>query len=601
MYSLLEAGNGNKPFIGNGKIMQTKKIQNRSEVLIYILSILGLFVVLNYVGTRWFKRLDMTEGKEYSISQATKTSLKSLNDIITVKVFFSKNLPHHLNKTVTDVKDILTEYQAYAGSNLNIVWQDPAEDSNAKEAAQSLGIPEIQLQTFEKDKAQVINGYLGIAVLYEDKKEILPVVQNLQNLEYDLTMAIMKVSRSSVPSIGIVKLDTLPELPPQFQNQVDQSEKTEQKFAPLYQRLRENYTVSTVDLSSGTPIDSTIKTLIVPGITNISDRKAYEIDQFFMKGGNLIVLADAVTVNLQYGLNATPQESKLLDALETYGVRVERNMILDASCGQVQIPQQVGPFTMNVAVPYPYFPRLGPASFNKVSPAVATLSDVIFPWISSLTLLVDKNESGQVDTAASKVQATVLAESSEKSWPATGYFDLNPQQQWNPPGNQTKKFTMAVYLNGDFKSHYSGKAIPSKNQPSSDDTLGQIKLQPDPEDANRVTVDGNNGGRLVVIGDADFVSGQNATPNNIAMMLNLVDWLSLDNNLIAIRTRSLKDRTIESDLLKEGSSKPGIIRLVNIFIMPVILIAIGLFIFMRRREPVTATVVSTEKTEVSSK
>jgi len=150
--------------------METKKIKNRSEVLIYILAILGLFVVVNYLATRGFKRIDMTEGKEYSISKATKKSLKGLNDIITIKVFFSKNLPPHMNRIVTDVKDILSEYQAYAGKNLTITWLDPADDPESKQAAQSLGIPEVQLQTFEKDKAQVLNAYLGIAILYEDKK-----------------------------------------------------------------------------------------------------------------------------------------------------------------------------------------------------------------------------------------------------------------------------------------------------------------------------------------------------------------------------------------------------------------------------------------------
>jgi len=581
--------------------METKKIKNRSEVLIYILAILGLFVVVNYLATRGFKRIDMTEGKEYSISKATKKSLKGLNDIITIKVFFSKNLPPHMNRIVTDVKDILSEYQAYAGKNLTITWLDPADDPESKQAAQSLGIPEVQLQTFEKDKAQVLNAYLGIAILYEDKKEILPVVQNLQNLEYDLTMAIMKVSRTSVPTVGVVKLDTLPDLPPQFADKMDQSGKTEKQLEILYQKLRDNYTVKTIDLSDGSPIDASIKTLIVPGVVNLTERKVYEIDQFFMNGGKLIVLADAVTVSLQYGVNATPQESKLLDLLESYGVRVEKNFVLDAACGQVSIPQKVGPFTMNVPVPYPYFPRLGAHSFDKSSPAVATLSDIVMPWVSSLTLTVDKVENATAATDSSKVRAVVLAETSEKSWVATGSFNLNPQQQWAAPAGETRKHTVAAYLNGNFKSYFAGKGVPPKSAPGTD-SLSQIKLESDPADANRSTVESNVNGQLVVFGDADFVTGQNAgaSPNNVTMLVNVVDWLSLDNNLISIRTRSLKDRTIEADLLKEGSSKPAMIRLVNIFLMPVVFIAIGLFIFIRRKEPAT-TVVSNEKTEVSSK
>src|SRR5690606_3605830 len=111
------------------------------------------------------------------------------------------------------------------------------------------------------------------AVLYEDKKETLPVVQNLQNLEYDLTMAVMKVSRKSIPKIGILKIDTLPPKPP-FMQQAPNSipETTEEKLAQAYENLRTNYEVVTVDLSKGEPVDSTLKTLIIPGVANMTER-----------------------------------------------------------------------------------------------------------------------------------------------------------------------------------------------------------------------------------------------------------------------------------------------------------------------------------------
>lgn len=585
-------------------IMEAKKIKNRSEFIIFILAILGVLVVVNYFGIRIFKRYDMTQGKEYSISPATKKILKKLDDIITIKVFFSKNLPPNITKTVMDVKDILSEYGAYAGKNLRISWEDPAESEQGKELARSLGIPEVQLQTYEKDKVQAIKAYLGIGILYADKKEAIPVVQNLQNLEYDLTMAIMKVSRSSVPKVAILKTDTFPSLPPQYRAQMPKNpESTEEKLAKVFEQLRTNYDVNTVDLSSGTPIDSGIKTLIIPGGENMTERKLFEIDQFFMKGGNLIVLADAVTVNLQYGAMASPTESKLLDLLEFYGVRVEKNLILDHSCSQVSVPQQVGPFTMNVAVPYPYFVRLGAENFKKDITAVSTLSDVVLPWVSSLTLLVDQQKDDSTATASTQdsVKAMVLAHSSAKSWPLTGRFDLNPQQQWAPPVNNLKQYNLAAYLNGHFKSYYSGKSIPSVNS-DANDTLSQINLKEPANDAGRQIIPSNANGHLIVIGDADFVSGQNAgAPGNIAMLMNMVDWLSLDDNLISIRSRALTDRTIDSDLLKKESKAPNIIRLINVVGMPLLVAIIGLVIFINRREHLPVTVATNNKSENTSK
>jgi ABC-2 type transport system permease protein len=581
--------------------METKKIKNRSELLIYILVILGFIGVINFLATKWFGRIDMTQAKEYSISKPTKTILKNLDDILNVQVFFSKNLPPNLHNTVTNVKDILAEYKAYGGKNVKITWKDPAESDSIKQLARSFGIPEVQLQTFEKDKQQLINGYLGIAILYETKKEVIPVVQNLDNLEYDLTLAIMKVSRKSIPKVGILKMDTIPPIPPQYRNQMKGGPQgTEEKFAGLYENLRNNYDVTTVDISSGTPIDSSIKTLVIPGLASISDRKAFEIDQYFMHGGNLIVLADAVQVNFQYGINAVPQESKILDLLEKYGVRVEKNLVLDASCGQVSVPQNFGPIQVPVAVPYPYFVRVGQDGFDRKNPAVSPLSNLILPWTSSLTLLVDKadttGKAKKVDQK--KVTGQILVRSSQKSWTASGYFDLNPQQKWAPAESTFKQQNLVAYLSGSFNSYFEGKTVPPVN--GTNDTLNKINLNANVQDANRQIVNSNSKGHLVVIGDAEFVAGQNAqNPPNVMLVQNLVDWLTLDDNLISIRARTMKDRTIDADLIKEGSSKPNIIRVVNFIFMPAILVLIGFMIFVRRREIIapSAPIVSQEKQE----
>jgi gliding-associated putative ABC transporter substrate-binding component GldG len=595
--------------------METKKIKTRSELIIYILIILGLIAVVNYLAIIKFGRVDLTEGKAYSISPASKKILKGLDDVINIKVYFSANLPPNLHRTVTDVKDMLSEYKAYGGKKLRITWVDPAESEKLKSEVRSMGIPEIQLQTFEKDKAQVMNGYMGIAILFADKKEVLPVVQNLQNLEYDLSLAIMKVSRTETPKVGIVKVDTAMDYPPQMMRQMPEEakkERTDEKFKPLFESLKQTYDVVTVDAMKGEPIDSTLKTIIVPGSFAFSDRALFEIDQYFMKGGKLIILSEAMRVdfNQYYGPQAINVDSKLLDLVKFYGAKVEQNMILDASCGQVQVPQKVGPFTMNVALPYPYFVRLGAESFLKDNPAVAPLSEVILPWPNAITLLVDlanADKNGKKDTAASTssvqsgVKAVVLAKTSPKSWIAVGRIDLNPQQEWKPAESKLTPYPVAVYLSGKFNSYFAGKPVPSLNSAATGDSLSKINIQNDPN-ANRAVVESNTAGHLVVISNSSFVSAQNGAPQHIMMVQNLTDWLSQDANLIAVRTRSVKDRTIDSDLLKKGSSTPGVIRIINIIAMPLLVIVIGLVIFMRRKEKITvapagssATTSSTDK------
>jgi gliding-associated putative ABC transporter substrate-binding component GldG len=498
---------------------------------------------------------------------------------------------------------MLAEYKAYGGKKLRISWVDPAESENSRQEARSMGINEMQVQTIEKDKAQVVNGYLGIAVLFADRKEVLPFVQNLQNFEYDLTLAIMKVSRPTTPSVGILKVDTLQALPEQILRQIpkdkQQEERTEVKFAPLFEKLKDNYNVVTVDnIAKGTAIDSTLKALVIPGAAPFSDRSLFEIDQYFMKGGKLIVLASGMKVemNSYYGPMAVNVDSKLLDMLQFYGVKVNHDMVVDASCGQVQIPQKIGPFTGYVAVPYPYFVRIGSEGFNRSNPAVTPLSEVVMPWPSSLSLLVDQasdtrnvqKPNSAASSSQSGVKATVLAHSSKKSWTVSGYVDLNPQQNWQPTSPSTMKpSTLAAHLTGSFKSYFAGKTVPPVNQNAPKDSLSKIVLQPS-EDANRTIIQSNSNGHLVVVANADFVSAQNSAPGNILMVMNLVDWLSQDENLIAIRARALKDRTIDADLLKKDSAMPNIVRFINIITMPLLVIIAGIVIFLRRRETIAA-------------
>jgi len=577
--------------------MESNKIKNQSQLAVYILIILGFVGVFNYLSTKVFSRIDLTEKKMYSVSKPTKATLKKLDDIVNVRVCFSKNLPPNVKTLQADVRDMLSEYKAYAGRNLHITFEDPTVSETAKKKITELGVPEVQMQTYEKDKAQVINGFMGIIVQYADKKEVMPVVQNLTNLEYDLTQAIMKVSRKVIPKIAVLKTDTLPSIPPQYR-QKESPEDFKAKYKPIFDNLEKNYTVDMPEIKRGAQIGSDIKTLIVPGGVSFTNRDLFEIDQYFMKGGNLVVLVEPIKVSFQYGAMAMPQDPGIIRLLEHYGARVEHNLILDAACGQVQVPQQVGPFQMNVAVNYPYFVKILPEDLNKNVPAVSSLSEMVLPWTSSITLtapdrdsLAKKNAGKIADSTG--VVASALIKSSKKSWSVSGNFDLNPQQKWAAPPEGFKQSTLMAYLTGNFKSYFAGKSVPPINEA---DTAKKDSLSKTADMAREI-VSAGKGRHLVVTGSATFLTAQfGGIPGNIAWLQNVVDWLSSDDNLIGIRTRTMVDRSIRKDELKEGGATATIVRIINLLLMPVLVVVTGLFIFLRRRETTVAQ-GATAKTE----
>ncbi len=144
---------------------------------------------------------------------------------------------------------------------------------------------------------------------------------------------------------------------------------------------------------------------------------------------------------------------------------------------------------------------------------------------------------------------------------------------------------MAAHVSGSFGSYFDGKPVPPvKEKSDEDDGDAMSKINLNGDDRDRAVTPSNKNGNLVVIGDANFITAQNASGPNVAFLLNLVDWLSLDENLISVRSRTLKDKTIDPNILEAGSAKPGIIRAVNLLLMPIAVIIVGVIISLRRRE-----------------
>jgi len=220
------------------------------------------------------------------------------------------------------------------------------------------------------------------------------------------------------------------------------------------------------------------------------------------------VLADAIKISYQYGANAFPQDPGILRLMEHYGARVEKYLVCDAACGQVNIPQKVGPFQMNVPMSYPYFVRIIPDDLNKSNPAVSTLSEMVLPWASPIKILVSDKDSlskGSKDTGS--VKASVLITTSKKSWVVGGSWDLNPQQKWTAPAEGFKQSNLAVYLSGNFSSYFAGKQVPPVKEPdlTAPDSLKKIALLADTTAKSRTIVPSNKGRHLVLVGESDFL------------------------------------------------------------------------------------------------
>ena len=165
----------------------------RSGSLALILIVTGILIAVNVIAQRFFFRLDLTEDRRYSIAPATRAVLEGMDDVVNIDTYFSRNLPPYLINLRRQVEDTLDEYRAYSGGMLHVEFKEPGGDPFTLEKLRTLGIPQVQLEILEKDQFRMTNVYLGIALLYGGRKEVIPVVQDTSRLEYELTGALVRL------------------------------------------------------------------------------------------------------------------------------------------------------------------------------------------------------------------------------------------------------------------------------------------------------------------------------------------------------------------------------------------------------------------------
>src|SRR5437016_3928457 len=131
-------------------------------------------VVVNLLGRNIGGRLDLTPGRSFTLSPATRDVLRTLPDLVTVKLFASGALPPEVVFLRRDVDDLLRDYRAAGRGKVKLVIEDPSADSAARREAQSLGIPPVQFNVVGRAELQVKEGYLGIAVRFADGVKTIP-------------------------------------------------------------------------------------------------------------------------------------------------------------------------------------------------------------------------------------------------------------------------------------------------------------------------------------------------------------------------------------------------------------------------------------------
>lgn len=508
---------------------------NKKNLIFRLVIILLIVILVNIVGLRFFKRFDLTSSNIYTLSDASKELVRTLDDKFLVKAYFTSDLPPDYQNNRRDLRDLLDEYRAYAGGNFQYEFVDPGKKEELEQEAQRYGIPPVQVQVLKEDKLQIEKAYMGMVFLYGDKQERVPVIQSTLNMEYEISSAVKKMTTRELKKIGFLTGQGEPELP---------------KMSRLQEILAKQYEVTMVDLGGGKNVPSDLAALIVVGPTQpFKNWEKYLIDQYLMKGGKIAFFINKINASLQtqYG---QPLETNLDDMLESYGMRLNTDLVRDISCAYVTVQQQAGYMVIQNQIPFYYLPRA--AEFERSSPIVKDLSSVVFYFASS------------VDTSMIRSKGLipqVLVKTSNKSGRQQNVFVISPTMEVTKEMFGEQGIPLAVTAEGSFASAFG-------NKPIGVDTSFHGSL----DSLNRQVT--SKLSKIIVVGDGDFVQDQFSGGNkdNYLLASNMIDWLADDIGLASIRSRESGMKPL--DEVSEGTK--SWLKGVNLAAPPLIIILIGL-------------------------
>ncbi len=462
-----------------------KKISKLTGQLLMLIIAL---VLVNLLSERFSWRLDFTEGGIYTLSDATKDILKSLDEPVTITAFFTKGSQPEIEKVRKDFLDMLTEYAKLSDGLLNFEFVNPNQDEQGEQEAMQAGIQPLMLNVREKDQVKQQRVFLGAKLAMGDRQELIPVIQPGAAMEYALSSAIKKLAVIDKPKVGFIQGHGEPGL---------------NALVQANEQLSVLYATEAVNLSANeNPLNSYETLVIVAPTDSFPDNELQQLEQFLQEGGNLLIAHNHVEADLQ-SMQGSLNKSNLSSWLAKKGLSLDNNFVVDASAGTVGVRQQSGFMTFTRQIPFHFWPQI--TKFED-SPATKGLNQVVMQFASSIQF--------KGDTSA---VFTPLVRTSEKSGTIAAPTFINLNKEWTNKDFPLEGQTIAAMLKG-----VNGN-----------------------QQANIVLF---SDGDFAVNGEGQQM--QQLPADNVSLFVNAVDFLSDDTGLIDLRTKEITSRPLEA--LEDG-------------------------------------------------
>lgn len=491
-------------------------------------------------------KADLTEDKLYSISPGSVAVLKSMNEPVKARVYFSRRLGE-LSTTharyFERVRSMLEEFSRISNGKLQLEFLDPEPFSDAEDRAVASGL------TGRRLNAEGEMGYFGLSATNStDNQELIPFLSpDRENfVEYDITKLIHTLSNPEKRRVGIVS--ALP-----LDGGENPVTKQPSPAWAIMSQIREFFDVEKLpeDLVE---IPNRIDVLLVAQPKALTAQAAYAIDQYVLKGGKMLALIDPMPEVAQLHMIEVKGDGRaeLAKLLKAWGVDFDPTKV----AADIRHAQRV---------------QFGRSGDGNVTEFVAWLGlgkdnidsqDVLSNGIDNLNFAsagILKPIAGASTTVTPIVTTSTEAMEVSAQRTGMGADPLGLLRGYAPGG---KSLTLAARISGEGKSAFpagkpkdetdlgTGAAADDKKA----DEAKTATADPKATDPNYVATGNVN---VIVIADTDIMADQFWAEtrqmmgrqfviphaHNAAFIVGALENLTGSDDLIALRGRGIKDRT----------------------------------------------------------
>jgi len=583
-----------------------KKRKLKRQSIIQLLSAVLIIFLVNYIATFAFKRFDLTSEKRFTLSDYTKKLLQNSSQQVFITVYLDgEELTIPFKKMKNSVKELLDEFEVYAGENINYEFVNPTNKDASEEEKRlnykrlfDLGIVPIETSevketqstktmvfpsaiitytqfvekgNFDGTKDTLITREIGLNFLNNDPNYESSSEENINNsiqaLEYKFINEIQKISRAEKPNIAFIE---------------GHGEIPEKEVLEISTVLSEYYNVRRGSIEGVYGVLENFAAIVIAKPTTMfSDSDKFVIDQYIMNGGKVLWLVDGVNVDMDsiyyykhtFAMPSNLDELKILDQLFKYGVRVNTDIIQDVYCSTILLKGTSGTGEdRNHYYNWNYFPVLLTKNDNVINKYIDVVKT---EFVSSIDTVGD-------DANVKKTIILTTSEFSKKiniSMPLEINFDeINnvPDEKLFNSGSQP----VAVLLEGTFNSFFKNQTI-TKYIPD----IKLFKAQSVPT-KQIVIADGDIIRNVVTSTGETYPLGFDkyslyTFKGNKEFLLNAINYLCDDEGLMTLRSREFKLRLLDKSKVDD---KRIVWQIVNTVLPIVSIIIFGIIIMFIRKK-----------------